>query len=60
MPKRKVARTPAQEAELADIRDGIRTGLDQARRGELIDGEEAIEDAFEQARVTAPNGFDDE
>lgn len=50
MPTRKVTRTPAQEAELADITDGIRTGLDQARRGELIEGEEAIEAAFKQAR----------
>lgn len=50
MPTRKVAHTPAQEAEPADIRDGIRTGLEQARRGELIDGEEAIEAAFKQAR----------
>ncbi len=50
MPTRKVAPAAAQEAELADIRDGILTGLDQARRGELIDGEEAIEAAFNQAR----------
>lgn len=60
MPTRKVTRTPAQEAELADITDGIRTGLDQARRGELIEGEEAIEAAFKRARAAATIGFADD
>ncbi len=39
-----------REAELADIRNGIAEGLAQERRGELIDGEAAIDEAFRQAR----------
>ncbi len=38
-----------REAELADIRNGIAEGLAQERRGELIDGEVAIDEAFRQA-----------
>jgi antitoxin ParD1/3/4 len=38
-----------REAELADIRSGIAEGLGQERRGELIDGEAAIEEAFRRA-----------
>ena len=39
-----------REAELADIRNGILEGLGQEQRGELIDGEEAIDEAFRRAR----------
>jgi antitoxin ParD1/3/4 len=39
-----------REAELADIRNGIAEGLGQERRGELIDGEAAIDEAFRRAR----------
>ena len=39
-----------RDAELADIRKGVTDGLDQARRGVLIDGEEAINEAFRHAR----------
>ncbi len=39
-----------REAELADIRSGIAEGLAQERRGELIDGEAAIDEAFRRAR----------
>jgi antitoxin ParD1/3/4 len=39
-----------REAELADIRNGILEGLGQAQRGELIDGETAIDEAFRRAR----------
>ena len=38
-----------RDAELAEIRKGVTEGLDQARRGELIDGEDAINEAFERA-----------
>ncbi len=38
-----------REAELADIRSGIAEGLAQEQRGELIDGEVAIDEAFRQA-----------
>jgi antitoxin ParD1/3/4 len=39
-----------REAELADIRNGIAEGLAQERRGESIDGEAAIDEAFGRAR----------
>jgi antitoxin ParD1/3/4 len=39
-----------REAELADIRNGILEGLGQAQRGESINGEAAIDEAFRRAR----------
>jgi antitoxin ParD1/3/4 len=43
-------RLERQEVELADVRRGVLEGLAQAGRGELIDGEEAINEAFRRAR----------
>ena len=42
-----------EEAELAALRERLRTGLDQARRGQLADGsgEDAIRRAFAAART---------
>jgi antitoxin ParD1/3/4 len=42
-----------EEVELATLRERLRTGLDQARRGELADGtgEEAIRRVFAAARA---------
>lgn len=44
-----------EEAEFQDLRNRLRTGLDQARQGDLVEGsgEESIRRAFAAARSEA-------
>ncbi|MFP3941189.1 MAG: type II toxin-antitoxin system ParD family antitoxin [Thermoanaerobaculia bacterium] len=46
-------REARREAELARLRRDVRVGLDQARAGELVDGEEVFEEL--ERRVATPN-----
>lgn len=46
-------REARREAELDRLRRDVRVGLDQARAGELVDGEEVFEEL--ERRVATPN-----
>ena len=43
-------RAQATEARLAQLRDEVAEGLEQARRGELLDGREVRERLVEKSR----------
>ena len=52
MPNRNVVLTERQQAELVDIRAGITEGLQQAERGEFVEGtiDEVVSRAFARAQ----------